>query len=282
VPGDVLCLADQVLKGATVFKKLAVAAVLLLGVTAVGAFAPLDDKEGAKKEPPVAVSVELNDGSRVVGTSDGPGDLRLKTAFGEARIPVGQIASVQFKDDQGAVTVRFHNGDQLTGTLDLKALGDLKVLTALGETTVPLRLVTLWKLEQGPARVKVTARASSTDGIGDPNGPFLDKPGHWNSGGYAPAWIEADLGAARKLDRITLVVRQLPKGETVHEVWVSDGPIGDDTAKAKLVHTFKGETDAGQELKHTFAPGLSARYVQIRTTDSPSWVGWDCIDLQVR
>jgi RNA polymerase sigma factor (sigma-70 family) len=282
VPGDVMRLADLVLKGATVFKKLAVAAVLLLGVTAVGAFALQGNKEAPGKEPPITVSVELHDGSRVVGTSDGPGELRLKTGFGEVRIPVGQVASVQFKDDAGAVAVRFHNGDQLTGTLDLKALGDLKVLTALGETTVPVKLVTLWKIEQGPVRAKVTARASSTDGIGDPNGPFQEKPTHWNSGGYVPAWIEADLGAARKLDRLTLTVRQTPGGNTTHEVWVSDGPIGDDTAKARLVHTFKGETDNGQELKHTFTPGLSARYVQIRTTDSPSWVGWDAIDLQVR
>ena len=140
----------------------------------------------------------------------------------------------------------------------------------------------LWKFEPAPTRARVTARASSTDGIGDPNGPFLEKPGHWNSGGYAPAWIEADLGAARKLERITLEVRQTPRGDTVHEVWVSDEPIGNDTARAKLVHTFKGETDNLQELKHTFAPGLSARYVQIRSIDSPSWIGWNSIDLQVR
>jgi RNA polymerase sigma factor (sigma-70 family) len=282
VPGDVLRLAEHVLKGATVFKKLAVAAVLVLGVTAAGAFGPRDDKEELRKDPPTAVSVELNDGSRVVGTAAAPRELPLKTSFGEVRIPVAQVGSVQFKDDRGTVAVRFHNGDQLTGTLDLKAIGDLKVLTALGETTVPLKLVTLWKLEQGPARAQVTARASNTDGISDPSGPFLDKPVHWCSGGYAPGWIEADLGTVRKLDRIALVVRQTPKGDTVHEVWVSNEPIGTDTAKAKLVHTFRGETDNIQELKHTFAPGLTARYVQIRTTESPSWIAWNSIDLQVR
>ena len=63
---------------------------------------------------------------------------------------------------------------------------------------------------------------------------------------------------------------------------MSDEPIGNDAAKARLVHTFKGETDTGQELKHTFAHGFAARYVQIRTTESPSWVAWDRIDLQVR
>ena len=66
------------------------------------------------------------------------------------------------------------------------------------------------------------------------------------------------------------------------EVWVSSEPIGEDRTKAKLVHTFQGETDNGQELKHTFATDQSARYVQIRTTQSQSWVGWDNIDLQVR
>ncbi|MBP3957479.1 sigma-70 family RNA polymerase sigma factor [Gemmata sp. G18] len=287
--GEVLRLAQHALKGMTMFKwKLALALALFLSITALGAFAPRDgqDKEGADKKPaPVAVAVDLNDGSRVVGKSDSLKELRLLASFGEVRIPVEQVASVQFKDDRGTAAVRFHNGDQLTGTLDLKALGDLKVVTALGETTVPLKLVTQYKMEAPSSRATASARASSTGDEADgPSNPFasLDKVSRWNSGGYAPGWIEADLGTSRKLDRITLVASQTPKGETVHEVWVSDVPIGKDRAKAKLVHTFVGETDNLQELKYTFTPGLTARYVQIHTTESPSWVGWANIDLQVR
>jgi hypothetical protein len=188
------------------------------------------------------------------------------------------------KDEQGLAVLRFHNGDQLTGVLDLKATGDLRVATALGEATVPLKLVTQCKIDPAVARAKVTARASSSVEATDPNHPFLprDKSNRWNSGVYAPAWIEADLGAVRTLESMTLLTAQTPKGETVHEVWVSNEPIGEDRAKAKLVHTFQGETDINQELKHVFGMDLSARYVQIRTTQSPSWIGWTNIDLQVR
>jgi hypothetical protein len=266
--------------------KLALALASFLGITALGAFAPLEgqDKDAAdKKRSPVALAVDLNDGSRVVGKSDSLTELRLRTSFGEVRIPVGQVAGVQFKDDQGTTVVRFHNGDQLTGTLDLKALGDLKVVTALGETTVPLKLVTACKIEAAPSRAKVTARASTTGEMTDPNSPFLhDNASRWNSGGYAPAWIEADLSAVRTLDRITLVVNQIPNGETEHEIWVSDEPISNDRTKAKRVHTFRGKTENDQELKFTFPANVTARYVQIRTTESPSWVDWRNIDLQVR
>lgn len=287
VSGEVLRLAEDVLKGMTMFKwKWAVALAVGLCITALGTLAPLagQDKEDAdKKRSPVVVTVDLNDGSRVVGKSDSLTDLRLRTSFGEVRIPIGQVAGVQFKDDQGTTVVRFHNGDQVTGTLDLKALGDLKVATALGETTVPLKLVTACKIEAPPSRAKVTARASSTGEDTDPNNPFQhDNATRWNSGGFAPAWIEADLGAVRTLDRITLVVGQDPKGETEHEIWVSDEPIGKDRTKAKRVHTFFGETENDQELKFTFPASVTARYVQIRTTESPSWVDWHNIDLQVR
>ncbi|VTR92290.1 sigma-70 family rna polymerase sigma factor : Uncultured bacterium genome assembly Metasoil_fosmids_resub OS=uncultured bacterium PE=4 SV=1: Sigma70_r2: Sigma70_r4_2: F5_F8_type_C [Gemmata massiliana] len=287
VSGEVLRLAQHTLKGMSMFKwKLAVALALFLGVTTFGAFAQRDgqDKEAAdKKSPPMMVTVDLNDGSRVVGKSDALKELLLRVSFGEVRIPVEQVASMQFKDDQGGTVVRFHNGDQLTGTLDLKALGDLKIVTALGETKVPLKLVTACKLEAAPGRAKVTARASSIGEGTDPNNPFRhDDDTRWNSGGYAPAWIEADLGAVRTLDRITLVIGQHPKGETEHEIWVSDEPIGDDRTKAKRVHTFRGETDNDQELKFTFAAKSTARYVQIYTTASPSWVDWHNIDLQVR
>lgn len=286
--GEVMHLAEHFLKGATMFRwKMALIPALLLGMTAVSAVA-LQDGQGKedsdKKRPPVVV-VDLNDGSRVVGRSASLKELRLRASFGEVSIPIEHVTSLQLKDDQGAAVVRFHNGDQLTGNLDLKALGDLKVTTALGESTVPLKLVTLCKIEAAPARAtNVVARASSTGQQTDPNNPFrpLDKVGPWNSGDQAPGWIEADLGVLRTLDNITLVVNQTPDGETVHEVWVSSEPIGDDREKAKLVHTFKGNTVLDQELKYTFTAGSTARYVQIHTTESPSWISWQNIDLQVR
>jgi hypothetical protein len=104
---------------------------------------------------------------------------------------------------------------------------------------------------------------------------------YWNSGGYAPAWIEADLGAARPLAGIVLIPAQDIAGATTHEVWVSDEPIGDDRTKARLMHTFQGETKNEQSLKYDFPKGLSARYVQVRTTQSPTWIAWWEVEISV-
>jgi hypothetical protein len=293
LPGAIVLLAEQILKGdSMVQRKLALVAAFLLGMTLLGAGAlgALPNQGGAgnqdpdKQLPPMQVAVDLKDGSRLVGQAGGLKELLLRTSFGDVRIPAEQVQSLQLKDEQGTAVVRFHNGDQLTGLLDVKALGDLKVTTALGETTVPLKLVSQCKLEAPPVLAKVAARASTTGESTDPHDPFQagGKASRWNSGGYAPAWIEADLGAPRKLHNITLVVSQLPKGQTVHEIWVSNEPMGDNRPGATLVHTFRGETDQGDTLKYTFGPNVSARYVQIRSTESPSWIGWQTIELLVR
>jgi RNA polymerase sigma factor (sigma-70 family) len=104
----------------------------------------------------------------------------------------------------------------------------------------------------------------------------------WNSGDYAPGWIERDLGTSKTLASITLVPCQDIPGPTIHEVWVSSEPIGNDRSKAKLVHTFKGETSNRQALKFDFPKDTTARYVLVRTTQSPTWIAWCQIEIRVR
>jgi len=144
--------------------------------------------------------------------------------------------------------------------------------------------VNLAQLDAGPPRkVKASARASATwKSDVTPDKPFdLDQPTTWNAGGYAPQWIEADVGSSSQLASIRLTVTQSPDGPTTHEVWVSQQPIGEDRRKAKLAHTFNGPTQNLQALKFDFPLGMSARYVQIRTTQSPSWVAWAAIEMHV-
>jgi hypothetical protein len=104
----------------------------------------------------------------------------------------------------------------------------------------------------------------------------------WNSGCYAPGWIEKDLGEKTPLSGIVLYIAQTPDGETHHEVWISDVPIGSDRTKAKLIHTFKGFTKNAEPLKFDFPKGTSARYVEVLTMDSPSWVGWLEIEIMAK
>jgi hypothetical protein len=142
-------------------------------------------------------------------------------------------------------------------------------------------------LEDGPRRkAKAIARASKSLPIHSPEMAFDGDPNTmWNAGdfpGGAGQWIEADLGAVRQLGGLLLLTCQLPDGPTTHEIWVSTKPIGDDRTKAKLVHTFNGRTQNLQFLRLDFPKNLTARYVQIRTTRSPSSVAWLEIEVGVR
>jgi RNA polymerase sigma factor (sigma-70 family) len=141
----------------------------------------------------------------------------------------------------------------------------------------------LCRPEASPIRTaKVSVRASGSWAQNTPDRAFDGAPGTtWNAGYYAPQWIEADLGAATQLDTLALHMTQLPAGVTTHEIWVSSEPIGEDRSRAKLAHTFRGPTDDNQRLSLEFPMGLCARYVQVRTTESPSWVAWVEVELRV-
>jgi hypothetical protein len=142
-------------------------------------------------------------------------------------------------------------------------------------------------LEGGPRRkAKVSARASHSLVGNTPDMAFDgDRNTMWNAGKFperAGQWIEADLGAVRQLGSLLLLTCQLPDGPTAHEIWVSTEPIGDDRAKGKLVHTFKRRTQNLEVLRFDFPQRLAGRYVQIRTTQSPSSVAWLEIEMGVR
>lgn len=96
----------------------------------------------------------------------------------------------------------------------------------------------------------------------------------WNNGGHPLAWIEVDLGDVREIESFRLVVVQSPAGSTTHQIWVSNTPIQAYTSSASLVHTFSQYTSHNDTLSFTPTNLLYNRYVQIRTTASPSWVSW--------
>ena len=83
----------------------------------------------------------------------------------------------------------------------------------------------------------------------------------------------------RELARLRLLVNQRPDGVTVHEIWISEQPIGADPGDARKIHEFNGMTRTLQVLEYTFPKGTRARYLQVRTVRSPSWVAWGEVDL---
>ena len=130
----------------------------------------------------------------------------------------------------------------------------------------------------GPAPVRgVTASGSYAGSL-----PELAVDGDlstaWNAGAFAPQWIEIDLGEPRSIYGISLLTAQSPKGETVHRILGKTN--GADAYR--VLHGFAGATIDGQWLRYSPpAPWENLRFLRIETTDSPSWVSWREILIQL-
>lgn len=117
-----------------------------------------------------------------------------------------------------------------------------------------------------PATGSGSYRKSAASGAVDGSSEFI-----WNSGDYAPQWIEIDLGSPQSIGEISLLTAQSPDGDTVHRV------LGKASAGAPydLLYEFAGFTTDDQWLHHApSAPWENVRYLRIRTIESPSWVAW--------
>ena len=94
------------------------------------------------------------------------------------------------------------------------------------------------------------------------------------SAGY-PEWIQIDLGEASTIGLLRLVITQSPAGGTIHQVWV-----GSTLEDLYLLHTFEGHTADAQVLEfEPESPVEDVRYVRVVTNQSPSWVGWQEIEV---
>jgi len=122
-----------------------------------------------------------------------------------------------------------------------------------------------------PATASQFLRKSSPSGAVDGSSEFL-----WNSGDYAPQWIEIDLGSPQPIGQISLLTAQLPDGNTVHRVLGKAAP-GD---PYQLLHEFTGFTTDDQWLDYSpLTPWENVRFLRVETTVSPSWVAWREIEV---
>ena len=121
--------------------------------------------------------------------------------------------------------------------------------------------------------------SSSANPSSSPDKAFDGLGTTWNAGGYGNHWIEIDLGEQYQLSSIKLKVDQAPSGNTIHEVRISNQPIGASATGATLATTFKVNTVDGQWLSGDFSNSPVGRYVQIKTTQSPSWIAWEEIEV---
>jgi len=95
----------------------------------------------------------------------------------------------------------------------------------------------------------------------------------WNSGDFAPQWIQFDLGEPTAVSEVLLSVAQMPEGPTIHKIY--GGPAPDNL---KLLGTLNGNTQSGQWLVLKVT-AKDVRYLKVATTKSPSWVSWHEIEV---
>lgn len=123
------------------------------------------------------------------------------------------------------------------------------------------------------SRVTASRSASSTY-------PYLAADGAdstaWNAGGFAPQWVQLDLGRTRPVSRINLVVGQSPSGRTTH---VLEGRLAG-VATWTNIATLTSVTQDGQRISYTLPFTRNLRYLRVRTTLSPSWIAWREITVE--
>lgn len=94
--------------------------------------------------------------------------------------------------------------------------------------------------------------------------------GGWNSGGYAPQWLEFTVNAsAGHLAGVVGFVSMVPAGNATHIVEV-DG---------QQVTTWSGPMQSDMQLRYKAIVPIAAKTVRVTTTASPSWVSWASINL---
>ena len=97
----------------------------------------------------------------------------------------------------------------------------------------------------------------------------------WGAGAFATQWVQIDLGEPSTIGTIRLVVTQYPAGDTIHQIWV--GPTSE---QLYMLHSFEGQTVDGQVLEFMpEAPVENVQFIRVITRLSPSWVGWQEIEV---
>jgi hypothetical protein len=95
---------------------------------------PLAMAQPERKLRPLTVTVGLTDDTQLTGTLLETSEVSIKTAFGEAAIPLSEVAGIRFPAaDDSSTTVVMLNGDSITGATELKFVG---IETAWGSAKV--------------------------------------------------------------------------------------------------------------------------------------------------
>ncbi len=113
-----------------------------------GSTGPYHPSQYAPPPPdPKKTAVMLKDGSRLVGELAVPDELKIKTEYGEVRIPKQSISYIYWQRSPEKSIVQTRNGDRMTGTLDEMTL---KLTAVWGNVSIDTKHVVCVYLGGGP------------------------------------------------------------------------------------------------------------------------------------
>ena len=118
----------------------------------------------------------------------------------------------------------------------------------------------------------VTA-SSSWGGNNPQNAVDGDSSTYWNSGGWAPQWIQLDLGRPMPIQNVQIQFLQTPAGVSQGTISVGATPSSLTVVSSWNVYTYDGTTIGFLENSGSYHGG-NVRYVRVTVTSSPSWIGF--------
>jgi hypothetical protein len=140
----------------------------LLSLISLTAILPLV-VDGATQHSTLQLTVELTDGSRIIGTTTLSTLPVRSEMLGKLDIPLAKIRAVKFSRDHESVEITMTNDDNLKASL-----GELtvKLQTVFGKVTVPLEHVTGIGVSESPAHRTRFSTAADFSAENNPNGPW--------------------------------------------------------------------------------------------------------------
>ena len=185
-----------------------------------------EDRNSAAEKPPAlltvlgAMSVDLRDGSRLVGRPDVE-VLLVESAIGTTEVPLAGIKSLEIKDSAGTAAVDLRDGSRLDGTL---RPNPLTLQTSVGEINIPLAEVATCAVELAvisEGNVALSGRGAKVRGVFDGNsGPVLIDGNVTDYGGIPGAAHGASRGSAHVFGSRPSWVVELPQTYLLSEIRV--------------------------------------------------------------
>lgn len=119
-------------------------------------------------------------------------------------------------------------------------------------------------------RTSCSPSAAVAEKINDILDPQRPVDNYWNSGGYAPQYLQLELPRAQTISRVLLQINQTPNGQTSHSLLV-----GSEQNALREVKVLIGYTIKHEWINMTFSPPLeNVRFLRVNTIASPSWIAW--------